>query len=493
MTAAVRYKLSKSRIAEYLQCPKRLYLSVHFPELKQESAGMQARFNAGHEVGRIAQQLYPDGVMIGDERNDLRAALAQTRDVLRDHPDKPVFEATFQHGDMLIRADVLIPDGDAYRMVEVKSSTSVKDYYLPDCAMQSWVAENAGIRLGRIALMNVNSDFVYEQAGNYRGLLKETDISDAVQPFKREVPGWIASSQSVLAGEVPGVEVGAHCNSPFECPFYGHCSAGLPEYPVDLLPKNKARGTVDSLKAGGYEDLREVPAGVIAHSLLEKIRRVTVRGEAELDEAARSAMAILPYPRYYLDFETIQFTVPVWLGTSPFQQLPFQWSCHVEHADGELRHSEFLGLSGEPPMRAFAESLIHAMGNDGPVLVYNQGFEKGRMRELAQMFPDLAPSLLHIIERVVDLLPLAREHYYHPAMKGSWSIKAVLPCIAPDLDYGNLDEVQHGGAAQAAFMEAIAPETSSERREKLRQSLLEYCKLDTYAMVRLARFFEGRQ
>lgn len=454
---------------------------------------MRARFAAGHQVGLLAQQLYPEGIMIGDERNDLRAALAQTREVLREYPNKPLFEATFQYGDMLIRADVLIPDEDAYRMVEVKSSTSVKDYYLPDCAMQSWVAEGAGIRLGRIALMNVNSSFVYERFGDYRGLLKETDITDAVQPFKREVPGWIAQGQNVLAGKVPDVNVGPHCNTPFECPFYAHCSVGLPEYPVDLLPKNKARGKVDVLKASGYADLREVPAGVIENSLLEKIRRVTASGAAELDEAARSTMAALPYPRYYLDFETIQFTVPIWLGTSPSQQLPFQWSCHVEDSDGELRQAEFLDLSGEPPMRAFAESLIHAMGNDGPVLVYNQGFEKGRMRELAQMFPDLAPSLLHIIDRVVDLLPLAREHYYHPAMKGSWSIKAVLPTIASDLDYRNLDEVQHGGAAQAAFLEAIAPGTVNERREKLRHCLLEYCKLDTHAMVRLARFFEGKQ
>jgi hypothetical protein len=156
-----------------------------------------------------------------------------------------------------------------------------------------------------------------------------------------------------------------------------------------------------------------------------------------------------------------------------------------------LEHLSFLDISGGAPMRSFAESLIDAMGSDGPILVYNQGFENARIRELAIMFPDLAELLASLTERVVDLLPIARQHYYHPAMKGSWSIKAVLPTIAPELDYSTLAEVQDGGMAQAAFLEAIEPDTAEVRREDLRHALLEYCQLDTLAMVRLTHFFQA--
>lgn len=491
----MNYRLSKSKVIEYLQCPKRLYLSIHHPELKEESSDLQARFDVGHQVGELARQLFPDGIMIGDEiNNDLRAALEQTKQVLRDYPSRPIFEATFQHGGMLIRADLLIPYEASYRMVEVKSSTSVKDYHLPDCAMQSWVTENAGIPLSRVSLMHVDNSFVYEQMGNYQGLLKETDITEAIQPFKQNVPIWIEDAQHLLAGSIPEIEIGPQCSSPFECPYYGHCSTGQPEYPVIMLPGNMGRrGTADMLKARGYQDLTLVPVGVIDSPPLERIRRITASRVAELDESVRKVMAALPYPRYYLDFETIQFAVPVWMATRPFQQLPFQWSCHIESADGSLDHIEFLDLSGNPPMREFAESLIKAVGDDGPILVYNQGFEKTRIREMAEMFPDFADSLAAINDRIVDLHPIAKQYYYHPDMKGSWSIKAVLPTIAPDLDYSDLEEVQDGGMAQTAYLEAIAPATTSERRELLRKALLKYCQRDTMAMVVLAQFFAGKE
>ena len=202
-------------------------------------------------------------------------------------------------------------------------------------------------------------------------------------------------------------------------------------------------------------------------------------------------MAALPYPRYYLDFETVSPIVPRWAGTSPSSpHVPFQWSCHIEYAPGQLRHEMFLDVSGDDPRRGCADSLINALANEGPVLVYHAMFEKGRIAELAQRFPELAPVLLSINERVVDLLPMARQHYYHPAMKGSWSIKAVLPTIAPDLGYDQM-EVGNGGDAQNAYSEIVHPGITEERKQQLIEGLREYCALDTLAMVRLAWFFEG--
>ncbi|MDA8383151.1 MAG: DUF2779 domain-containing protein, partial [Betaproteobacteria bacterium] len=183
---------------------------------------------------------------------------------------------------------------------------------------------------------------------------------------------------------------------------------------------------------------------------------------------------------------------PIWAGTRPYQQIPFQYSVHRLGKHGEIEHSAFLDLSGNDPSRGFAEQLIQDCGTAGPVFVYNAAFENARMSELATRFPDLKEGLDAIIARVVDLLPIARNRYYHPSQKGSWSIKAVLPAVVPELSYDALDGVRNGGEAQEAFLEAIAPQTSDETRETLRAQLLTYCGLDTYAMVRLWQVFAGR-
>jgi hypothetical protein len=207
-----------------------------------------------------------------------------------------------------------------------------------------------------------------------------------------------------------------------------------------------------------------------------------------LDPAATVFLATLPYPRYYLDFETVQFAVPVWAGTSPFQQVVFQWSCHAEATPGEVTHSEFLDTSGESPVRMAAEALLESVGEQGPIFVYHD-FEKWRLMEMAQMLPDLAPALNAVAGRLIDLLRLTREHYQHPALGGSYSLKTVLPTVDAELDHALLEEVQDGLSAQAAYHEACDPRTASERRETLRGSLLEYCGLDTLALVRVAHRF----
>jgi hypothetical protein len=190
-----------------------------------------------------------------------------------------------------------------------------------------------------------------------------------------------------------------------------------------------------------------------------------------------------------MDFETIQFPVPIWKGTRPYQQIPFQFSVHRLSQTGTLEQQGFLDLSGEDPSLAFAEALITACGEHGPIFVYNAGFEKTRIRELAERFPHLAEALLALNARVIDLLPIVRKHYYHPSQRGSWSIKAVLPTLCPDLNYGDLEGVQNGGMAMEAFMEALAPQTTAARKTEIEQQLLAYCSLGTYAMVRLWAIF----
>ncbi len=207
---------------------------------------------------------------------------------------------------------------------------------------------------------------------------------------------------------------------------------------------------------------------------------------------AAADLAAHDLPAYFLDFETIQFAVPIWKDTRPYQQITFQFSLHTLAVSGQLEQTAFLDLSGNNPSEPFAHALVGACGKQGPVYVYNAGFEKACIRELAERYPHLSESLLAINERVVDLLPIARERYYHPSQQGSWSIKKVLPAVVPELRYDALDGVQDGGMAMDAFLEGIHPNTSAERKAKIEQQLLEYCKLDTYAMVRLWQIFAGR-
>lgn len=192
-------------------------------------------------------------------------------------------------------------------------------------------------------------------------------------------------------------------------------------------------------------------------------------------------------PRYFLDFETIGHAVPVWLGTRPFDQLPFQFSCHKVQRDGSTSHSEFLDLSGTNPSRACAEALLDSIGADGAVVAYNAGFEQGCIRALAEQFADLAPRLLDVERRTVDLLPVVRQNYYHRDMRGSFSLKAVLPVLVTGPGYEALDGVKDGTMAQAAYLEAVAPTCNAARRDQLRRQLIDYCTLDSMAMIELAR------
>lgn len=478
--------LSKSRILAHRQCPKRLWLQINRPELQEDSEGAIARMNAGTHAGEVARDLYPDGVLIDAE--PLSQALADTQAVIA-QGDQPIFEATFQANNVLVRADLLLPDVNGYRLAEVKSSTSVKDYHCEDAAVQTWVCKNAGVEVTRTEIAHINNGFIYPGDGNYQGLFSHADISELIAELETIVPDWIAAAQDTLAGPEPVIEAGEQCDDPFPCPFWSYCCPEEPDedgYPPEILPRSKALAA--QLRAEGFDDLRQVPEERL-NPAQQRIRRVSINQQAEINPQAGEILKDLPYPRYYLDFETITFVVPIWVGTRPYQQIPFQWSCHIESAEGTIHHHDFLADGKNDPRRAFAESLVEILGNVGAILVYNQTFEKSRVRELAADFPDLTPVLDALIGRIFDLLPLTREHYYHPDMYGSWSIKAVLPTIAPELAYDDL-EVAHGMMAMDSIAEIMRPDTTDQRREHLRVELLKYCERDTWAMVRIAQFFQ---
>ena len=497
----------------YRQCPKRVWLEVHHPDLRADTAASQKNFDTGHQVGEIAQQLYDptgQGTVIEPFAEGIDAALSLSMSLL-DTPN-PIFEAGFAAEGAMAFADVMLPVQNpqshpprAWRMVEVKSSTSVKDYHRDDVAIQAFVARAAGVPLTAIALAHIDNTWTYPGDGDYQGLLVENDLTEEAFARAAEVQSWIDTAQSIVAqATAPAITTGKHCHDPYPCGFYAHCQSQEPqaEHPIAWLPKPLKKGLTTLIANTGITELRDVPDHLLSDRQ-QRVKNATLANEAYFDQAsAAQALAAHTLPAYFLDFETISFAVPIWSGTRPYQQIPFQFSVHRLSQDSQrtdpshrpLTEQAFIDLSGNDPSEAFAKALIAACYESIPIFVYNAGFEMTRIRELAERFPVLAQDLLALNTRVVDLLPIAREYYYHPGQQGSWSIKAVLPalCPDPDLHYEKLEGVQDGGMAMDAYIEAIAPHTISARKAEIERQLLDYCKLDTYAMVRLWSVFTGR-
>ena len=438
---------SKSKLMALRQCEKRFWLEVHRPDLREDSEQAEYRFQVGHQVGDMARALFdPDGkgALIDIDQEGFAAAFARSAELLKQR--QPIFEAGFSGGGALAFADVMLPTEPpaelAWRMIEVKSSTSVKEYHRDDIAVQAYVATVTGVPLASVCLAHIDSSWTYPGNNDYRGLLKVNDLTEEALARHNEVVEWVNRANEVVGQpEEPVITIGQQCDSPFECGFYPYCSRNepKPEYPVYWLPRFPA-AKIRELAEAGIDDLLDVPDDLLNDRQL-RVKKHTLDNQVFFDaEAAAADLAPYPLPALFLDFETIQFPVPIWAGTRPYQQIPFQFSLHTVTAGGILEHAEFLDLSGGDPSAAFADELIRLCGEAPlPVFVYNAAFERSRISELAERFPENREALLAINARIVDLLPIARERYYHPSQQGSWSIKAVLPAVVPELDYRDLD------------------------------------------------------
>lgn len=492
--------LSKSKLLAYRQCPRRLWLEIHRPELRHDSDATQASFDVGHQVGDIARRLYDPagtGYLIDPQEMGFDLALSRSKALLGS--SRPIFEAGFSAEGALAFADVMLPlrrkGHRTWRMIEVKSSTRVKDYHRDDAAVQAFVARGAGVPLAAVALAHIDSSWTYPGGDDYQGLLLENDLTAESFARATEVRAWISDAQAIVRKRTePKIATGRHCSNPYGCGFIDHCQSTEPraEYPVTWLPRVQAKALKALIENDGVTDLREVPDDLL-NERQRRVKTCSLSGQVFFDATHAAAdLAAHKFPAYFLDFETISFAVPVWKGTRPYQSIPFQFSAHRLSRNGKIEHQAFLDLSGNDPSRAFAETLIDACGESGPVFVYNAGFETARIKELADRFPRLKRPLLAINARVVDLLKVAEAHYYHPSQQGSWSLKKVLPAIAPELQYDALDGVQDGGMAMNAYMEAISPHTAATEKVRIERQLLEYCKLDTFAMIRIWQYFTGR-
>jgi hypothetical protein len=498
--------LSKSKILAYLQCPKRLWLEVHHPERRADSSTTTASFATGHKVGDASRQIYDpaeSGAFLDVKKLGLRGLIEATKPALAER--KIIFEAGFQANDTLSLADILIPtedvSGPSWRMVEVKSSTSVKEHHVKDLAVQTAIATQAGVRLTKVSVAHVDNTWTYPGNQQYSGLLKEVDQTDHVKELGADVAQWLNDAHLIAnLPTAPAKSTGDHCTDPFECGFLAYCSASEPkvEHPVTWLPRVQTKALKAHLETAGVKAMENVPDSLL-NTLQLRVKKHTLAKTVYFDSAgAKAALERHPLPAHFLDFETIAFAVPIWAGTRPYEQVPFQFSMHyLQAADQQPQHSEFLELTGTNPTRPFAEALVRSCGQVGPIFVYNKGFEGARIEDVIRHLQDevgLVSALAAIKARLVDLKPITQDAYYNPNQKGSWSIKAVLTAMVPDLSYKNLDTVQDGGEAQQAYLKAIGlagVDSGVVDIEHIRKQLLAYCELDTFAMVKIWQVLNG--
>jgi hypothetical protein len=374
----------------YRQCPKRVWLEVHHPDLRVVTAASEKNFAIGHQVGAIAQQLYDpagQGTVIEPFAEGIDAALSLTLTLL-DTP-QPIFEAGFAAEGAMAFADVLLPVQEnaqahtptSWRMVEVKSSASVKATHREDVAVQAFVARAAGVPLTAIALAHIDNTWTYPGGGDYQGLFVEKDLTEEAFARGAEVQRWIEGAQSAVAQTTaPAVNIGPHCHDPYACGFYAHCQSQVPqaEHPIAWLPGTLKKDLVAHIANHGITELRDVPDHLL-NAKQQRIKNVTLTNEAYFDQAgAARALAAHTLPAYFLDFETINSAVPIWPGTRPYEQIPFQFSVHRLSETGQLTEQAFIDLSGNDPSKAFAEALVAACHEPIPIFVYSAGFERTR-------------------------------------------------------------------------------------------------------------------
>ncbi len=489
----MKFGLSKSKIAAFEQCPKRLWLQKHKPNSAEIDDTAKERFATGNEVGTIACDLCSDGVMV-EADPDLKAALNKTKQLFADGHHGSIFEATFEYDGVIVRADIMEPNQDgSWNVAEVKSSSREKYYHLGDMATQIWVMRNLGLNINSASIRHINSKFELKELGNYEGLLIDKPIDDQIEDIIANRSNTVLAARVTLSGYEPEVEMGKQCDEPFPCEFQSYCyeQSGEQEieWPISLLPRTGKKTAENYAKLGIY-DLMEVPAGELTHKHHEKIRLATVNNEPYHDkDAIINETAKWKFPLIHLDFESCNLAIPRWVGTKPYQQIPFQFSAHIQSNNEDIEHIGFLDLSGDDPRYKCAKALSK-LPKKGNVVAWYASFEKSRLKELAMQYPEFKKPLLSLVERLVDLKVVAENYYYHRDQYGSWSIKKVLPTLAGELDYEAL-EVKAGGEAIQAYAKAVAPNTSVFEKEAIAEALEKYCALDTYAMVVLLRKLRG--
>jgi len=477
--------LSKSLYIKGLQCHKALWLHKYRPELKAKpSAAQLAVFQGGTEVGVLAQGLFSGGLLVPYEGLSHAEQLAMTRNALNSG-EETIYEATFSFNNVFVKVDILHRGETGWEIYEVKSSTECKEVYLNDIAVQQYVVTCSGLTITRACLIHINNRYVRHGDIDVEKLFSILDVTEKVLSLETSVPDQLTSMRGALGETTPTIDIGPHCEKPYVCDFKGHCWNHIP---ADSVFSLRDQGKPDPFKLyqKGIVNLRDVPQEKLGWRQRIQMDGYLHRKNVIKSGAVSKFLDALWYPLCFLDFETTYLTpVPLFDCTRPYQQVPFQYSLHILDEPGaELRHHEFLATSGENPQMPFLQSLLAAVPKGACILTWNQAFEKGRLIELAAYSPEHSQEVAILLGNIRDLMaPFKRKDIYHWLFAGSYSLKAVLPALVPELSYKNL-AVSNGELAAKTWLQMQHGDDEGQVVE-LRQQLLEYCQLDTFAMVRI--------
>ena len=478
--------LSKSKYCRAIQCNKMLWLEKNKPEEKGEIDN-QAVLDNGTKVGELAKGIFGNYTNIEYDEN-LDKMIYDTKEALKESSNI-ITEASFKYKNNFCSIDILKVNGNSVEIYEVKSSTEIKDIYLDDISYQFYILNKLGYKVTKASIIYINNQYIRHGELNLSEFFNSEDVTDIVQEKQKEIESKIKEINEYMKQEAePKQEIGMQCFKPYQCQFWKYCTKHLPEHNVFQIRKMHKDKALKFYYEGktNFKDLLEENMN---WKFKQQIEFEEFNYEPHIDkQKIREFMKNLYYPIYFLDFETMQTAIPEFDNSKPYQQIPFQYSLHyITKEDGELLHKEFLAESGMDPRRKLAEQLVKDIPKDVCVTAYNMMFEKGRIKELAEIFPDLSEHLMNIHEHIQDLMiPFSERMYYCKDMQGSYSIKYVLPALFPndpELNYHNLPLIHNGGEAMNIFPKI--KDMSKEEQEKARYGLLKYCELDTYAMVKV--------
>lgn len=477
-------QLSKSSLIRSIQCSKSLYLYKHFYQLRDKvSRSQQQIFDRGQKVGLLARELFPGGkdltppsVFAYDQ------SVAATKALISNN--FPVmYEAAFRYNGILVALDILVHKEGKWYAYEVKSSLKISRTYLQDTAIQHYIITQCGLELEDFFIVHINGNFVRHGEIALEDLFKIQSVKEHAleqQPYIEQVIE--DARKTIQADEIPEVEIGEQCFRPYSCDFQGYCWKGLQENPVFQLSALPLAEKV-LLAKSGIQSLKDIPEESISGRRQQNQWQAHLHQKEIIDFVAlKSFFDDATYPVYFFDIEAAQPAIPVFDGTSPFQALPFQFSLHYKAAENEpLQHFEYIIPPGWDGRKQFLEMFLEYTQSPGVIVVFNTLLEKGILYQLGKLFPEYAHDIKERMTRFRDIEQIFKnDAYYHPAMNGAYSMKAILPAIDPRLGYQQL-EVKDGSDAMLLYA-SLHPEMPEDALQKALTQLKDYCRMDTLAV-----------
>ncbi|MBW2504305.1 MAG: DUF2779 domain-containing protein [Deltaproteobacteria bacterium] len=489
MRSHAKLGLSKSLLLKGIQCPKALYLAKFPPPLEiPTKPELEARFRAGHEVGTLAQELFPGGTEVPFKGLSFGEQIKRTQRLIGSGVNA-IYEASFGFDGIFVKVDILARDGVAWQIHEVKMGTSVKDVNLDDVAIQYYVLTNCGLKISKVFLVHINT--AYERHGpiDVRQLFASDEVTDDARLRQNLLPQQVSQLRRTLRGGEPNIDIGPYCLNPYECDYIPYCWQHIPENSIFDLRGNGVNKF--ELYKRGIVRLQDVPADELNANQHEQLVATLNKRDSVNHQAVDEFLQTLWYPICFLDFETFSYPIPLFDNCRPYQQIPFQYSMHVRYSENsKLEHYNYLAPPSIDPRRELTETLLNVVPEGACVLTYNQAFEKNVLKTLADLYPDLSVTINNLLLNVRDLMvPFRRRDIYCWQMRGSYSIKEVLPAMVPDMSYDGL-QVADGAAAMQAYLDMRLLKPGVEL-SCLRQAMLDYCRLDTLAMVKILDKIKG--